>query len=504
MTELVQPRRYGPAGLPGTPLCPGVEVIDLPLSGLESAVRALASSPGARLADLFGTPGPPVTLHLVYALDDERRYRMLRAPVTGDVYPALSEIDPAAFVEESELFEQHGVRPAGTLLNRVAVAPHAGDDGLWTGATTAPSRTVHSPHTVGGEAFEFPVGPVRGAGVESLYYGLVTSGEEVVDAYLFHWHKHRAVQQRLRGRAPSEALFLVERVEGLSAVGNAWSFAAAVEAASGVEVPPAVARSRGCALELERLYNHAAAIAALCQSTGLSVGQAQAEIALELLLRVNAAVFGHRYLFGVLEIGGVARSPDLAALERLLPDAYHELRRVLHALMRTNSFLDRLEATGQLTMEQAKRLALVGPVARASGIPADTRHRHPTPPYDRLPPRTPHGSAGDALARMQVMAAEADESVRLLGLLADEGVSCAAVDVPPAQGCGLGWAESSRGESLTWVQLDAQGRVELARLRPAAVRNWRAFDDAVRAQNVFTDVPIIEASFWLTAAGGAR
>jgi hypothetical protein len=35
------------------------------------------------------------------------------------------------------------------------------------------------------------------------------------------------------------------------------------------------------------------------------------------------------------------------------------------------------------------------------------------------------------------------------------------------------------------------------------VRNWRAFDDAVRAQNVFTDVPIIEASFWLTVAGRA-
>jgi Ni,Fe-hydrogenase III large subunit len=68
----------------------------------------------------------------------------------------------------------------------------------------------------------------------------------------------------------------------------------------------------------------------------------------------------------------------------------------------------------------------------------------------------------------------------------------------------MGWAESSRGESLAWVRLDEDGRVEQARLRPASVRNWRAFDDAVRAQNVFTDVPIIEASFWLTVAGRAR
>ena len=48
-------------------------------------------------------------------------------------------------------------------------------------------------------------------------------------------------------------------------------------------------RTRAVALELERLYNHAAAMAALCQSTGLTVGQSAAEIALERLLRLNAA-----------------------------------------------------------------------------------------------------------------------------------------------------------------------------------------------------------------------
>ena len=55
-----------------------------------------------------------------------------------------------------------------------------------------------------------------------------------------------------------------------------------------------------------------------------------------------------------------------------------------------------------------------------------------------------------------------------------------------------------------WVAFDSRGSIERARLRPAAVRNWRAFDDAARAQNVFTDIPIIEASFWLTVAGFAR
>lgn len=504
MTEVARRRIGTLAHLPVSCIGPGVELAELPASELEAALHALAGTPGARLADLFGSPGPPVTLHLVYALDSEQRYLVLRTPVTGETYPALSEIDPAVFVEESEIYEQHGVRPAGTLLNRVAVAPHADGNGLWQGATAPMSWKMHSPHRVGGEAFEFPVGPVRGAGAESLYYGLVTSGEEVVDVYLFTWHKHRGVQQRLRGRSPGDALFLVERMEGLSAVANGWAFAAAVEAAAGVSVRNSLARSRGCALELERLYNHAAAIAALCQSTGLSVGQAQAEIALDQFLRLNAAVLGHRYLFGVLDVGGVTRAPNLAALRRLLPCAHDELRRVTGALMRTNSFLDRLEATGLLSNEQAQRLGLVGPVARASGMTSDSRGDHPAAPYDEVGSRRAHRTAGDALARMQVMCAEIDESVRLLGELVSAGVSAGTVDVPTGPGSGLGWAESSRGESLAWVQLGAQGQIEQVRLRPAAVRNWRAFDDAVRAQNVFTDVPIIEASFWLTVAGSAR
>ena len=182
---------------------------------------------------------------------------------------------------------------------------------------------------------------------------------------------------------------------------------------------------RAVALELERLYNHAAATAALCQATGLSVGQAAAEIALERLLRVNAAAFGHRYLFGVIEPGGVSRAPEAGVLRRELPGAYGELRRAADALLRTNSFVDRLEACGILTAEQARRP-------------------------------------------------------------------------------GLGWAESPRGEVLAWVALGEDGRITRARLRPGSARNWRGFDDACRSQNVFTDIPIIEASFWLTVAGMAR
>ncbi len=509
-----------------------VAVAEVSEADLAGVAADLAQTPGARLADMFATGTDPVVLRLVWALDAEHRYLITRSRIAGSEYAALSDIAPAAFVEECEIYEQFGIRPSGGKpLNRVQLPPQPDVDPPRLGRAPAePPGDVHAPHVVGGQAFEFPFGPVRQVGVESLYYGLVTSGEELVDLYLFTWHKYRGVEWRAQGKTPQQALFHVERAEGLGAVGNGWAFAAAAEDALGIAPPSSAQGCRAIALEMERLYNHAAAIAALCQACGLAVGRAAAEIALERLHRLNAAVFGHRYLFGVVAIGGVATWPDLAALRDGLPGAYGELRRAGDALLRTNSFVDRLEATGTVTREEAVRLGLVGPVARASGVGIDARADHPYGTYAAQLPASPAQAAGDALARLTVMLAEAADSVRLIEALSGtagleqagatglpgrfgprsdssrcEHVANGSLGMRPGRLInGLGWAESSRGESLAWVELNADGLITRARLRPAAVRNWRGFDDACRSQNVFTDIPIIEASFWLTVAGMAR
>ena len=494
----------------GVALLPGADRIQMEqveTARLASLSHGLATEHDARLADLFAEDGAEgeVVLRSVYALDAESRYVVLECQLEGDHFPPLSDLDPAAFVEECEIYEQYGIRPDNTRrLNRVLVPPHRADRFPRLGQRE--SRRLsgdYEPHVVTGEAFEFPFGPVRVAGWESLYMGLVTTGEEVLDVYLFHWHKHRGVEHRLRGLDPRRATFFVERVDGLSSVGNTLAFCRAVEMATGTEVPAPATHTRAVALELERIYNHAAAIAAMCQTTGLSVGQARSEIVLERLLRCNLAAFGHRYLFGIVAPGGVRREPDVEQIHELLPAALDEFRYVVDALLVTNSHVDRLESTGIVTPENAHRLSLVGPVARASGQAIDVRHDHPTGVADEPGPSIATRDSGDALARMSVMVDEVEESARLIDAqLGDAGPGVEAVE--SGAGAGLGWAESPRGEALAWVSLDGDGRILRARLRPASVRNWRAFDDAARAQNVFTDIPIIEASFWLTVAGFAR
>jgi Ni,Fe-hydrogenase III large subunit len=486
----------------------GTLIANVPEAELAATVGTLAAEHGVRFADLFGSHDDgEATARLVYGLDADRRYLIVETPITDRGHPPVSDAEPAAYVEECELFEQLDVRPLGEKpLNRVLMPPHAEHEFplLDGGRRRAVPRELRAPHHVHGEAFEFPFGPVRVAGWESLYMGLVTTGEEVLDLYLFHWHKHRGIERRLQGLDPDAGLFLVERTEGLSAVAMASAYSRAVENAGGGEpVTTQSETTRAIALELERLYNHAQAIALLCQTTGLSVGQAHAEIALEQLLRVNLAAFGHRYLFGVVCPGGTRRAPNGDALRSQLPQAVDELLRAASALLRTNSHVDRLETCGVLGEESARRLALVGPVARAAGVDLDSRRDHPFGPEACASVAVAVRNAGDVLARMEVFLAEIEESRRLvLELLPSAGSG--RVPLPGAAGRALGWAESPRGEALAFVGLDERGRIERARLRPASVRNWRAFDDAARAQNVFTDVPIIEASFWQSVAGFAR
>ncbi len=486
-----------------------VKVARFDVDDLQHVVHSLAVSGEARLADLFAAfEDGALILRAVYGLDGEGSYAVIEWPVEGEEYPSPSDIASAAFVEECEIYEQFGVRPrGGKPLNRVVVPPHMSHSFPRLGSAPAhDAGGIHAAHFVAGEAIEFPFGPVWGAGQESLYLGLVTSGEELVDLYLLQWHKHRGIERRLQGLDPARSLFFVERAEGLSAVANSWAFAQAVESITAADVPAEVQRTRAVALELERLYNHAAAMAAIAQATGLSVGQAQAEIALEQFLRLNLAAGGHRYLFGLLAIGGVSRPLDTVAISEQLPVARDELRRVSDALMTTNSFLDRLEACGVVTPEAAGRLGVVGPVARASGQNLDCRRDHPVVPYAGRRIGVPVRQAGDVLSRTQVMIDEVEESARLVAELVGEGLGAGVAEAASSSATrtALGWCESSRGEALAWLALDERGRVSRARLRPASVRNWRVFDDAACSRNVFTDIPIIEASFWLTVAGSAR
>ena len=356
-------------------------------------------------------------------------------------------------------------------------------------------------------AFVMPVGPIYSGDAESALFLLETVGEDVVRAVPRLFYKYRAIEKIAEGRTAEDVLLLAERCAGTSAIGNGLAYCHAVERATGVESPPRAQALRGFFAELERLRHHMTSIREICASTSLTVAASQALWLEEQLLRISGEVCGHRYLFGVLSIGGLqhdvhdgAVRASLASATALLPKI-DELR---EALENSSSFLDRIERVGIVDREAARTFELVGPFARASGVAADMRVIQPYDPYPLVEFGVPAEEEGDGYARLRVLFAEMRESLRIMSVLGvDLPPGAIRVQPPGRAGAALGWAEAPRGASVQWVEVDEAGVVRRYRLTPPSFRNWHGFHVATEGF-AFQDFPIVLATLDLSVAENDR
>ncbi len=356
-------------------------------------------------------------------------------------------------------------------------------------------------------AFVMPVGPVYSGGAESALFLLETVGEDVVRATPRLFYKYRAIEKIAQGRTAADALLLAERCAGTSAIGNGLAYCRAVERALGATLTRRSEALRGFFAELERLRHHMTSIREICESTSLSVAASQALWLEEQFLRISGELCGHRYLFGVLAIGGLQRDfadPALEACLRKADALRPKVDALRGALERSSSFLDRIERVGIVDREAAQTFELVGPFARAAAISADMRAVQPYAPYSGLEFNVPIEEEGDGYARLRVLFAEMEESVRIMAALCrDLPADGTRIDAAMRAGRGLGWSEAPRGASLAWVELEADGTVSRYRLTPPSFRNWHGFHVATESF-AFQDFPIVLATLDLSVAENDR
>lgn len=505
-------------------LLPHEIAIYLSPESLPQAVQTLSNEFGATFVDLFGVDRRSThkvfQLHLIFSMDAEHTWLHLNADLDerGPSFPSLVHELPATGWYEREVREELGVIPRGhPTLRRLRLPPD------WPEEVHPRQQTFHwaqqveaaEPHYFQLEPapvgiVDYPLGPVRSGVVESGHYTLRTVGEEIVDMYLQLFYKHRGVEKRVEG-LPIELVPLVaERISGTSAFAHSLAFCQAVENLVEVEVPPRARYLRTLLAELERLYNHLGYQADLCQATGLTVAQAQFDILKERVLRLNAALGGHRYLFGMNVPGGLSR--DLTGQEqKAVHDLVVALRRDLETLQRllfsSSSHRDRLENTGILAPQEAQAYCAVGPIGRASGIDRDLRRDHPYAAYADIDFDIPVHQEGDAMARARIRLEETVQSLRIIDQVLDR-LPWGSVHMPvrplPVGESASGWVESARGECMHWLLVGGDGTLQHYRVRPASFTNWQAFSIAIPGHNILTDFPVIEQSFGLSFAGADR
>jgi Ni,Fe-hydrogenase III large subunit/Ni,Fe-hydrogenase III component G len=424
--------------------------------------------------------------------------------------PALRSLAYLSFPAgrfEREMADLYGIRLIGHPKPRRLVRhAHWPQDWYPMRADAGPApdfaASGHFPFvTVDGHGvYEIPVGPVHAGLIEPGHFRFSVVGETVLRLKVRLWFLHRGLEKLFEGRPAGRAVDLAERVSGDTSAAHALAHSLAIEDALGIELPDEAHRMRALLVELERLYNHAADLGALANDVGFSLANTHAQRIREQLLRLNAAVTGHRLLRGAIGPGAVALRdlPDPAQLRSIAAD----LAEVAELTLRNSVIHDRFAGTAVLAADDARALGCLGYVARASGLRSDARIEHPT---TALPVTEITEPDGDVLARYTVRRDEFAGSAALAAYLIESHTgptkyTAAAMPLDHGPRSGIGIVEGWRGTIVHRVEIGADARITRAKIVDPSWFNWPALPVAM-ADTIVPDFPLTNKSFNLSYAG---
>lgn len=520
MEELIQNMGVSLQQSPGA----GVRHVEIPAVDLAVAAHRVDSQEGARIINMVGVDERPLgrgfRVLVTFSLP-RTGFVTLSSPLSADDprYPTVAIDVHGADWYERENFDLLGIVPEGHPLSTDLILHHDWPDGVYPLRKDFPQEAPWPPRerpfeppprATGPGVFQYTVGPVRSGIMESARFIISSLGEEIADVETRLFWNHRGIEKLCEGRPLEVVTLFAERVAANSAIAHSLAFAQAIETATETEISERARVTRVVLAEMERLYNHANNLANQAEATGLAVGHAQGEILTEQLRRLNAAVAGHRYLFGSIVPGGVKIDLDarlVGMIREHMTHTRHALRTYTDALMSSTSHLDRLETTGTVTPEIAADHAIVGPVGRGSGMDVDVRRDHPYAAYNALRFEVPVYERGDALARNRIWIDESFVSISLIEQ-ALEALTPGALQAPVPRLApfveGQGAVEGPRGAIVHWIMADDRGQLYRYKIRPASFVNWHVFHLAAAGSNILTDFPIIDASFALILASNDR
>lgn len=442
----------------------------------------------------------------------------LRVPEHDASFPDLSESFPCADRMQRAVFDLCGARALtrdGTPADSRPWLRH----GAWpedvfplrrnvaAGARWPAQPDAYRFVAVEGDGVhEIPVGPVHAGTIEPGHFRFSVVGERVLRLEERLGYKHKGIEKRFEQMSLADAIRLAGRVSGDSTVAYAWAYAMALESISGAQPSERALSLRALLLERERIANHLGDLGALGNDGGLAFGLAHFSRLKEDVLRLNARLFGHRYLMDRIVPCGVAVDVDPASIAVLLGEADRIERevRALRAIYDDHAGLqDRFMTCGRLAPDTAARLGVVGLAARACGIALDVRAHPGYAPYTELQPRVATERAGDVAARVNVRFEELFESLRLERRILRHlpaGDCVLPLAAAPEGAIGFGWIEGWRGEVFVALEAGAAGTVRRCHPHDPSWQNWPALEHAILG-NIVPDFPLINKSFNLSYAG---
>ncbi len=471
------------------------------------------------LALIFGTDDrkeeKSFGVHFIFSNDahHERLIVSIKVPEADATYPSITTSVMAAHWYERYLRDMFGIEPVDHPdLRRLVSHENIPEkifplrkDFAWN-TKLAHANIGYPMHHVEGEGiYEIPVGPIHAGIIEPGHFRFNVAGERIISLEGKLFFTHKGVEKIVEGKTVVEVLPFIERISGDMAASHSLAYVQAIENISFCEIPKRAKMLRTLICELERITMHIHDLGNIGgMGTGYSFVASNCFRVKERMMRLSDRILGNRFWRGAIIPGGIKKdftSDELKYIQMETESAYKETKEIVETALKSDGFLDRLQATGILPTNAAEAFGALGVAARASGINRDTRRDYPYAAYADLPISVIVRSSGDVYARYKLRMEELEQSVALVEkIVASVKMGeivhlCSVVK----DGFGLGAVESWRGEIICAV-IVKNGVIERCVPRDPSFCNWPLFG-IIGPGNIVPDFPLCNKSLNLSYSG---
>ena len=349
-------------------------------------------------------------------------------------------------------------------------------------------------------SYKIPMGPYHPALEEPYKLDMICEGETVSDAKLHIGFNFRGIEHLAESRNYIQVIALMERVCGICSNIHTLTLCQAMEQLAGHTPPPRALYIRVIMAELERLHSHVLWAGIAAKLMGFKTMFMTCFEIREKVMDVLQAISGNRVNYSMNRIGGVNRDIDdplavLAMVEKLESEM---VRTVIPIFTTSSTARSRCAGIGVLTQEKAVSCGVVGPTARASGLPQDLRRAAPYAAYAEMDFDVPVQPDGDVRARLLVRALEIMESCKILrqalSKMPPGEISTGDAKIAFSAGTATSRVEAPRGEvmySVSWKE--SSRNPSRVHVRTPTFANMPAVRWMVIGARL-ADTPLIQAS----------
>lgn len=347
------------------------------------------------------------------------------------------------------------------------------------------------------DKFVVPIGPQHPALKEPGHFAFSIDGEVVTGATVRLGYAHRGIEKGTESRNWAQNLYLLERICGICSHIHALAYCLGVEKLANIEVPPRAQAIRVLVAELERIHSHLLWLGVAAHEAGFDTLFMLSWRDRETVMEILESLTGNRVNYSANVIGGVKFDVDEERAAQIrdglefLEDRTHHY---LNVVSTDSFFLQRTRDIGIMTAQDARRLGVVGPTARASGVTRDIRVEAPYAAYHQFPVVPVVATAGDLAARFIVRLKELFESYRVIRQILDglpEGdLTTRRVPRRIKPGETISRVEAPRGELFYYIKSNGSDKPERIKVRTPTLCNMASVLTLTVGHNL-ADVPMI-------------